>query len=105
MSWTRRKDVGPVLHASAGSTLDEDAILTSLTERLVKTIEDHPANLLSELDAASDDRLARRGLIEEIAAGTTEYRMDWTSASRATSHPPIPSTSCRRRVATTSSGT
>ena len=63
-------------------------ILTTLTQRLVKTIEDHPANLLSKLDSASDDGQARRRLIQEIAAGTDRDRMDWTSALASDFAPP-----------------
>lgn len=78
----------PVLHWSAGPTLDDDAILTSLTARLVNTIEDHPANLLSQLDSASDSDSARRGIIQDAAAGTDRTLMDWTSALASDIAPP-----------------
>ena len=89
MSWAAAEGTwAPVLHPSSGSTLEEGAILTTLTQRLVKTIEDHPANLLSKLDSASDDGQARRRLIQEIAAGTDRDRMDWTSALASDFAPP-----------------
>jgi CRISPR-associated endonuclease/helicase Cas3 len=81
MSWVSSGGTwAPVLHSTADPGLEENAILTSLTERLINAIEDHPANLLSQLDSASDDRRARRRLIQDVAAGTDRTRMDWTSA-------------------------
>jgi CRISPR-associated endonuclease/helicase Cas3 len=70
----------PVLHASAGFTLEQDEVLDTLTARLADTIEHHPASLLSRLDSASENEDRRRVILQEIADGTDRLWMDWASA-------------------------
>ncbi len=89
MSWVPSGGTwAPVLHSSASPPLEEDALLTSLTQRLVNVIEDHPANLLGQLDPVSGDGPARRRLIREIAIGSDRTRMDWASAIASDFAPP-----------------
>ena len=89
MSWVPSGGTwAPVLHSSAGPPLEEDALLTSLTQQLVNVIEDHPANLLGQLDSVSGDGPARRRLIREIAIGSDRTRMDWASAIASDFAPP-----------------
>jgi CRISPR-associated endonuclease/helicase Cas3 len=60
--------------------LEEDLLLDTLTARLVNAIEGHPANLLSQLESASDSDSARREIIKGVADGADQTLMDWTSA-------------------------
>ena len=80
MNWATSSGTwAPALHVTGDVPIDENSLLTTLTEQLVNHIEDHPAKLLDEFKAASDDGKSRRKLFEAIV-GSDRTRMDWAAA-------------------------
>jgi hypothetical protein len=70
----------PVLCHPLGQPHNEAALLDSLTERLARSVDSHPANLISQLDAVSNEESKRRCFLREIAEGSDRSRMAWTAA-------------------------
>src|SRR3954447_7563099 len=56
MGWTTSGGTWvPVLEPRSGPSLTEEGLLTMLNQPLSRSIEEHPARLLSELGEVSDD--------------------------------------------------
>jgi CRISPR-associated endonuclease/helicase Cas3 len=81
MSWASSGGTWvPALHPSAGETLEEDRLVTTLSYRLATSIDTHAAHLIIELGEVADHEDRRRQLFIDIASGTDRGRMDWTAA-------------------------
>jgi CRISPR-associated endonuclease/helicase Cas3 len=70
----------PAIHHVSENMPDEGAILDSLSRRLAGNIKDHPAELLTQLSAASEDQLDRRSIMQSVVEGTDTTLMDWNAA-------------------------
>ena len=89
MSWTQ---VGgtwvPVLTTISGPALTPEGLLNLLANRLVKSIDAHPADLLRLLDERANNSHARRALLQDIATGDTASDTDWAAAVASNFAPP-----------------
>jgi CRISPR-associated endonuclease/helicase Cas3 len=78
----------PLLHPPADQPLSPDSILDLLVDRLPASIEQHPSNVLTDLDAVAEAAPDRRVLIRRIGLEGERVLMDWTAALASDFAPP-----------------
>jgi CRISPR-associated endonuclease/helicase Cas3 len=78
----------PAIRWDGGSTWTEETLLAALGERLARSVDEHPAHLLSELEAVSGDDQARRRLLQAAATDVDRARADWAAAVVSDAAPP-----------------
>jgi CRISPR-associated endonuclease/helicase Cas3 len=81
----------PAIHSSSHPSLDQDALLDVLCERLPNHIENHPVRLLDELDSSKANMDARRRIFTdriEQSAGADRTQTDWLAALASDIAPP-----------------
>jgi CRISPR-associated endonuclease/helicase Cas3 len=81
MSWARHGGTWvPRIDTQTDSSRNEDTLLAAIGRRLVSSVDEHPAKLLEEFGALSNNQQGRRQLLESIASAGDRSRMDWAAA-------------------------